>query len=48
MGVAGRQMKIGRATHKPLVILIYPKIGPSAVKFLKVCIGDDLATYSFQ
>jgi hypothetical protein len=37
MGVAGRQMQIGRAKHKPLMIWIYPKIGPSAVKFPKAC-----------
>ena len=34
MGVAGRQAKTGRAKHKPLMILAYPKIGPSAVSML--------------
>ena len=34
MGVAGRQAKIGRAVHKPLMTLAYPKIGPSAVSML--------------
>ncbi len=44
MGVAGRQMQIGRAKHKPLMIWIYPKIGPSAVKFPKACIDDSCRT----
>lgn len=37
MGVAGRKAKAGRAMHKPLVTLAYPKIGPSAVMFSEVC-----------
>ena len=31
MGVAGRKTEIGRAKHKPLMIPVNPKIGPSAV-----------------
>jgi hypothetical protein len=36
MGAAGRQAKIRRAKHQPLLILAYPKIGPSAVFSLDI------------
>lgn len=42
MGVAGRKAKAGRAKHKPLLTLAYPKIGPSAVMFSKVCTSNIL------
>ena len=44
MGVAGRQAKIGRAEHKPLMTLAYPKIGPSAVSMLGYLRVEDYHT----
>lgn len=43
MGVAGRKTKVGRAKHKPLLTLVYPKIGPSAVYFAGVINASTLA-----